>query len=101
MKGKGLFWMAFIVAIIGLTWRDIHDCHDLPWPPRYIGAGITFGMLDILSQFQEELAGVVAVGIVLAIVINKGFKAQCNHSEGTVQPISYESIIPTNGPQTL
>lgn len=97
MKGRSLFWLAFIVSIIVLTWKDITTCHDLPWPPRYIGAALTFGMLDIFSHFSEELAGVVAIGIVMAILINKGFEANCNHAEATAQPASYEQIIPNQG----
>lgn len=89
MRGRRLFWVAFILACAMLAWRDIHDCHALPWPPRFIGAGIAFGMLDILAAFQEELAGVIAVGFVIGIAMNKGFKAECNHAGGTAQPASY------------
>lgn len=101
MRGKSIFWMAFLITIITLTWADIKNCHDLPWPPRYIGAGITFGMLDLFSIVSEELASVVAIGIVMAVVINKGFKPDCMHSGGTVQPASYNSIIPGQGTQTV
>lgn len=98
MRGKSLFWWSFLITIVVLSWRDIKDCHDLPWPPRFIGAGITFGMLDLFSIVNEELAGIIAVGIVLAVAVNKGFKSSCQHSGGTVQPAKYEPTIPNLGP---
>lgn len=89
-----MFWWAFLISIIILAWRDIKTCHDLPWPPRFIGAGITFGILDMFSVVSEELASVVAIGIVLAVAVNTGFKPKCQHAQGTVQPASYESVVP-------
>jgi hypothetical protein len=94
MRGKRLYWIAFVITVFMLAYRDIKDCHDLPWPPRFVGAGITFIGLDLFSIISEELAGIMAIGIVIAVLVNKGFKSECNHSEGTVQPASYQSIIP-------
>jgi len=101
MSGKRLYWIAFIITVATLSWRDIKDCHDLPWPPRFVAAGITFIGLDLFSIVSEELAGVMAIGIVIAVLVNKGFKSSCNHAEGTAQPASYESPVPGgNNPQT-
>jgi len=97
MNGRRLYWMAFIITVAVMAWRDIHDCHDLPWPPRFVGAGITFIGLDLFSIISEELAGVMAIGIVIAVLVNTGFKPECNHAEGTVQPASYQSPIPPAG----
>jgi len=95
MHGKRLYWMAFIITIVMLSWADIKKCHDLPWPPRFVGAGITFIGLDLFSIVNEELAGIMAIGIVIAVLVNAGFSPDtCNHSGGTVQPASYESVIP-------
>lgn len=93
-RGKKLYWAAFIITVSVMAWRDIHKCHDLPWPPRFVFAGITFIGLDLFSILSEELAGVMAIGIVLAVLVNKGFDPECNHAGGTVQPASYESILP-------
>lgn len=93
MNGKRLFWVSYLLAIAMLAWADIKNCHELPWPPRFIGAAIAFGVLDVVAAFQEELAGVIAIGFVIAIAMNKGFKPNCNHAGGTVQPASYQSPV--------
>jgi hypothetical protein len=42
-----------------------------------IYTGLVFAMLSLFSLVSEELAGVIAIGIVLAIFINKGFVRDC------------------------
>ena len=35
--------------------------------------GLVFAMLDLFSLLSNELAAVMAVGVVLALIVNKGF----------------------------
>lgn len=92
--------VAFAVAVGLISWNEIKTCHDLPWPPRFVFAGLTFGMLDMLSLIDEDLAGVIAVGFVLALALpfaesvetartskatTNPFTANCNH-QSTGQP---------------
>lgn len=90
---------AWIVVSAMIAYQDIHHCHDLPWPPRFIYAAIVFGMLDIAGGFIPELAALMAGGMVLAFGLCTlrpnsrcgGFHASCDH-HGTEQPASYQFI---------
>lgn len=85
MNSKHLFMGAFLIAIASISWHEVKDCRQLPWPPRLIFAGLVFGLLDLFSIVNEELAGVVAIGFVLATLVNGGWVKECEH-EGTGQP---------------
>lgn len=90
MKHGMIAGWAITVGMI--VYGDITTCKTIPWPPRIVAAALVFGMLDIFSVISEELAGVVAIGIVLAAIVNKGFATNCNHAGGTVQPASYQTL---------
>lgn len=82
----------FVISAGIITWQEIHSCHTFPWPPRYVGAGIVFGLLDLTSPFiSPELAGIVGFGFILAMIINGTLDprkaANCDHG-GTPQPAS-------------
>lgn len=108
------FLIAFAVATGLIAWSEIKTCHDLPWPPRFVFTGLTFGLLDMFSLIDEDLAGVIAVGFVLALALpfalseeDKGstrnpFVANCNHSN-TGQPNTTTELtgsLPTATTQT-
>lgn len=81
---------AIVTGII--TYQEVKSCHDLPWPPRFIAAALVFGLLWLFGTFiSMELAGIIAVGMVLALWMNKQFLTNCNHT-GTVQPASYQYL---------
>ena len=87
----------FIICVGIITYHDVKQCRDLPWPPRIIGTGIVFGLLGALQLFSEELAGVMAIGFTLATAVNNGFVADCIHNcEVSAQPNSFKVI--TGGP---
>lgn len=82
----------FVITVGMITYGDVSKCKTLPWPPRFVAAAIVFGMLDLFSAVNEELPGVIAIGIVLAAIVNKGFAASCEHAGSTAQPASYSSL---------
>ena len=82
MKSKHLYLIGWVLTVSAIVYYDMKDCHRLPWPPRIIHSAIAFGMLDILSVFSEEIAGVMAIGIVIASFVSQGFKAD-NPCPGT------------------
>jgi hypothetical protein len=102
MNKRHLMMAAFLVTIGIITYGDISQCHDMPWPPRYVATALAFGVLDLFSIVQEDLAGVIAVGIVIAAIVNKGFTVDsCNHAESTVQPASYQTLQGGVAPTSL
>jgi hypothetical protein len=93
MKSKHLYLIAWILTVGAIVYYDMKDCHRLPWPPRIIYAGIAYGLLDLLAFFSEEIAGVMAIGIVIGTFVTNGWKAD-NPCPGT------SSGVNTAQPQT-
>lgn len=92
MNQKHFFLVGWVIVVGMIAYGDISKCKQLPWPPRIVAAALVFGLLDLFSALSEELAGIVAIGIVIAAVVNKGFAATCDHAEATAQPASYQSL---------
>lgn len=104
---------AFGVTVGIIAVQEIIQCKEWPWPPRFVGTGIVFGMIDLLSLVNDELATVFAVGIVLAIIVGtftpsssplqmKFVKPVCGkHSCATAQPASYKNLAQPTPDQTL
>lgn len=84
--------IAFGGAIVIITWQDIDKCHELPWPPRFVAAGLTFGMLDLISLWNADLAGLVAIGFLLALLTQSLIKPNCTRPQGTPQPSTMTEI---------
>lgn len=95
MTFKHTYLIAFMICIGAITYQDVKNCQDMPWPPRIIATGIVFGILDLFSIISEELAAVIALGIVLGFGMNSlpikgvalpGFGPHCDHPcQGTAQ----------------
>lgn len=115
MRFKHAFIVAFALCAGMISYQDITKCHDLPFPPRLIGAAITFGMLDLFSFLSEELASIMALGITLGFFINtihppaaqKGsggflpgaFAANCDcRCSSTPRPATFSDYIEGNSP---
>lgn len=104
MRYRNGFIIGFVIVAGFITWDEVAQCHELPWPPRYIGAAIVFGLLYIFTLVSAELAGVMAVGFALATAVQtltpaakRGsntnfFQANCQHAEGTAQPSSFQAL---------
>lgn len=110
MTPRHLFLGAFVITIGFITFEEFKKCHELPWPPRIIGAGLAFGLLDLLSIVQAELAGVIAIGFTLATVVNtlspnegtsQMFTANCQHAEATAQTNQFNSLDTGGGQQAI
>jgi membrane protein CcdC involved in cytochrome C biogenesis len=94
MNKNHLMVGGFIITVGMISYYEIKNCHTIPWPPRIVATGIVFGMIDLFSIFSPELAGVIAVGFILAAIVNKGFNTSgdCQHSEATIAPASYDAL---------
>ena len=99
MNAKHFFLAAWAITVGTISYHEIHDCKKAPWPPRIIAAGLVFGLLDLVALASVELGGVLAIGVVLAALVNKGFIKDCQHygtgnCQCTPQPHSYQFIGP-------
>lgn len=77
MNPQLMFVGGFVITAGMIAYWDIHDCHELPWPPRIVATGLVFGMLDLFSIFSQELAGVTAIGFMLAMIVNSKIHSAC------------------------
>ena len=99
MRGRNLNLLAFVIVCGSIAYFDMKKCHRLPWPPRFIFAGLTFFLLEIISLMDETISGVSAIGFVIAILVQKGFVANCPDSQAaTGSPAQVEFVGDYTGP---
>lgn len=77
MNPQFLFVGGFVITAGYIAYTDIHDCSELPWPPRIVATGLVFGMLDLFSAMSPELAGITAIGFMLAMIVNGKLHSVC------------------------
>jgi cell wall-associated NlpC family hydrolase len=75
MKLKHLYVTCFFVVLGIISYGDVTECGDMPFPPRFVATGITFGTLAMASGFIGPAAPLVAIGFVIAAILNKNFRA--------------------------
>src|ERR1700751_1457685 len=93
MNPRAIIAGSFAITLGVIVYSEIRTCKEAPWPPRIIGTGIVFGMIDLLSMVNDDLASVFAIGFVLAAIVGKLFvKPSCTHTCATAQPASYKSL---------
>lgn len=94
MRGRNLNLMAFVLICGTIAYFDMKKCHRLPWPPRFIFAGLTFFLMEAVSLMDETVAGVMAIGMVIAIYLKEGFVSNCPSEFGgaTGQPAKIGNI---------
>lgn len=104
MNTRHLYLWAFLLSVGAITYYDLKKCHHLPWPPRIIYTGLTFGLLDLFSLASEELAGVMAIGLVIATFVSNGWVKDCTAqtTAATGQPATTTFVgDQTGGPQQV
>lgn len=73
MNGKAVILGSFVGAVGIITFSAVsmpEKDWPIPLPPpyRYLGAGISFGLLALLSEFvDEKLPGVLAIGLLIGL----------------------------------
>lgn len=73
MNTDKIMFSSFFAALALITWRGFtHKESDWPLasppPYQYVGAGMTFGILYLVSPLiSEKLAATLAVGLLLAL----------------------------------
>lgn len=77
MNPQFMFIGGFVITAGMISYWDIHDCHELPWPPRIVATGLVFGMLDLFSLASPELSGIMAIGFMLAMIVNSKIHSVC------------------------
>jgi hypothetical protein len=112
MSGNRLFLLGFVISIGVISFFDVKKCHRWPHPSRFVYAGIVFALLEVFSFFNEEIAGVSAIGFTIAELVGKGFVGDCQlnttgqpqttaflTSNDTQQPASYKAFDTTTNTQ--
>lgn len=93
MRGRNLNLAAFVIICGTIAYHDMKKCHRMPWPPRFIFAGLTFFMMEAVSLFDESISGVLAIGFVIAVLLKDGFVANCPDSKAaTGSPAQVEFV---------
>jgi hypothetical protein len=95
VTGRGV---AFVGGLAIVTWSEIKFCHDMPWPPRLVGTGIVYGMIDVIGILSDPLANVFAIGFTVVLLMqvlsdnwSGPLQPNCNHS-GTQQPATLTEL---------
>lgn len=86
MNSKGLYIVAWMLSVAAIAYHDMKDCGIFPRSPRIMKAGLVFTLIYLMSFFSEELAGVTAAGMVVALFVNKLWTGDCSQSGATGQP---------------
>jgi cell wall-associated NlpC family hydrolase len=95
MQVKHLYVTSFVVVLGIISYGDITECHDMPFPPRFVATGITFGTLAMASGVIGPAAPLVAIGFVVAAILNKNFRApdcQARLAAATASPMSMQYL---------
>lgn len=94
MNARRFYLIGFLLSVSIISYYQMKECHRLPWPPRIIYTGLAFVAIDLASMFNEEIAGVVAIGLVIALWLNKEWSADCSAytTEATSQPATTASL---------
>jgi hypothetical protein len=67
---------AWMVAAGLQTYRDVKVQHRVPLPSEYVASGVLFGALALLDGPTQGIAGVVAWGFIIALVLQAGGPSQ-------------------------
>ena len=86
MSKKGLYILAWALAVGAISYHELKDCGIFPRSPRIMKAALVFTMIYITSFFSEELAGVTAIGMVIALFVSKSWTADCSQAGATGTP---------------
>lgn len=66
MRTRSAFIACFVMVCVFITWQELKDCGELPFPTRFIATAVVFGMLDLASGFLGTVPLLVGVGLTLA-----------------------------------
>jgi hypothetical protein len=74
VNGQRAIFGAFLGCVAIITYREIKTPMEgvplpgLPTPSRFVGAGVAFGMLGLVSEFlSEKIAAVLAIGLFIGL----------------------------------
>lgn len=99
-QGRQVLLATFLAAIATLTWTEMHLYQTMPRPARYVGAGLTWGILGLLAPvITYRLAALFGAGLYLTLLYQY-FNAGGNQVlvQG-LRPISPGAGPPVSQPQ--
>jgi hypothetical protein len=102
MNPRLLYIGGFTITAGYISYLDIRKCSTMPWPPRIIATGLVFVMLDLFGGFYPELSGVMAFGLMLALIVNARLKFDCTRNckcySQAADTILIPGIVPNDMP---
>lgn len=98
MRGRNLNLAAFVLICGMILYLDLKKCHKLPWPPRFIFAGLTFALMELFSLVDETLSGVMSIGFVIAVALGT-FSPQNIPGKLKVMAECEHGVVTTGQPQ--
>lgn len=91
----------FLLAVALVTWDEIrHKGHVPPYPQRYVGAAVAFGLLGVLDKFAARLSTALAFGLVLALgyqAVSGAQNVAPDTAPATTTPPAGKVVTPLNG----
>lgn len=84
VSGHRALFGGFVASAAIVTWVEVrptekHGCGRMPIPRRYVGLGITYGLLALAAPFiSDPLAGTIGVGLPMAMLVATASGADTN-----------------------
>lgn len=85
-QGTRIVLLGFVAALAIIAWGDLTRLHVAPPPSSFVGAGMVYGGLGVMSEFAPELAGVFAVGWTLGLLYVTVTGSSASTSKKTAAP---------------
>ena len=102
MKGGRSLPVLLLVAFALVTWDEVKvQGHLPPYPQRYLGGAVAFGLLGLLDVYAAPLAAALGFGVVLALaykaVSNAGSSTASSSTDTTTTAPAGQVVTPING----
>lgn len=87
---------AWALAVGIQVYRDVAKAHQAPLPSEFVASGAIFGLLGLLDGPTRGTAGVVAWGLLFAIVLQAGGPSELVNN-GSTLPVARSAFPNRSG----
>lgn len=71
MSSSRALAVLMLIALAMVAWREIHYKKRVPVPFRFVGVGVSYGLLSLLELVMPQLALVIGTGLLIPLAIRK------------------------------